>query len=167
MIRVGIAPGLRGELDALIEAQPDLTLAADLARADVVVASASDRDDLPTGVPRVLLAADSPLAGAQALLPETASDEQILAAIHAVAAGLAVRLAATDELSPLAESLTPRELQVLRLAAAGLANKQIAARLGVSEHTVKFHLASLMGKLGAGSRTEAVTAGIRQGLILL
>jgi len=51
--------------------------------------------------------------------------------------------------------------------ASGLANKEIATRLAISEHTVKFHVASILGKLGAGSRTEAVSLGIRRGLILL
>jgi DNA-binding NarL/FixJ family response regulator len=65
----------------------------------------------------------------------------------------------------LIEALTPRELQVLRGVAQGLANKEIAAQLQISEHTVKFHVASILGKLQAGSRTEAVTQGIRLGLI--
>jgi DNA-binding NarL/FixJ family response regulator len=51
--------------------------------------------------------------------------------------------------------------------AAGLANKGIAARLSISEHTVKFHVASILGKLGVSSRTEAVTVGIRRGLVML
>ena len=51
--------------------------------------------------------------------------------------------------------------------AAGLSNKEIAARLNISDHTVKFHVASILGKLGAGSRTEAVSLGIRRGLVLL
>ena len=71
------------------------------------------------------------------------------------------------ELDELAESLTRRELEVLQMLAAGLGNKEIAARLGISEHTVKFHVASILGKLGAGSRTEAVSLGIRRGLVLL
>ena len=67
----------------------------------------------------------------------------------------------------LAEPLTERELEVLGIVAAGLGNKEVAARLEISEHTVKFHVASIMGKLGAGSRTEAVTLAIRQGLIMI
>ena len=61
--------------------------------------------------------------------------------------------------SPLIEQLTPREREVLALAADGLSNREIAAELGISEHTVKFHLASVFGKLGASSRTEAVRRG--------
>ena len=67
----------------------------------------------------------------------------------------------------MAEDLTPREIEVLKLVAAGLANKEIAHRLEISDHTVKFHVASVMGKLGASSRTEAVTLGIRLGLIMI
>jgi len=65
------------------------------------------------------------------------------------------------------EELTPREVEVLRLLADGLGNKEVALRLGISDHTVKFHISSILAKLGAGSRTEAVTLGIRRGLILL
>jgi two-component system nitrate/nitrite response regulator NarL len=68
---------------------------------------------------------------------------------------------------PLSEPLTARELQVLQLVAQGLPNKGIARRLGISENTAKFHVASLCGKLGASSRTEAVTLAARRGLIIL
>jgi DNA-binding NarL/FixJ family response regulator len=74
---------------------------------------------------------------------------------------------ASQPLAELTEPLTPRESEVLQMLASGLANKEIAARLAISEHTVKFHVASILGKLGAGSRTEAVSLGIRRGLILL
>jgi NarL family two-component system response regulator YdfI len=69
-----------------------------------------------------------------------------------------------DELT---EPLTPREREVLRLLASGLGNKEIAAKLKISEHTAKFHVASILGKLGAASRAEAVSIGMRNGLILL
>jgi DNA-binding NarL/FixJ family response regulator len=65
------------------------------------------------------------------------------------------------------EQLTAREIEVLTMLAEGEGNKQIARRLGISEHTVKFHVGSILGKLNASSRTEAVTAGLRQGLIVL
>src|ERR1700674_681358 len=81
--------------------------------------------------------------------------------------GLPAGSAPTRALDELAESLTRRELEVLQMLAAGLSNKEIAARLSISEHTVKFHVASILGKLGAGSRTEAVSLGIRRGLVLL
>ena len=67
-----------------------------------------------------------------------------------------------DELS---EEITSRETDVLRMLAEGLVNKEIAARLGISEHTVKFHISSILDKLDASTRTEAVTLGIRRGLI--
>jgi DNA-binding NarL/FixJ family response regulator len=64
-------------------------------------------------------------------------------------------------------ALTRRELSVLRLVAHGLGNKEIASELGISTHTVKYHLASLLAKLGVHSRTEAVTIGLRKGLVPL
>ncbi len=109
-----------------------------------------------------------------------ASADEIAAAVHAVGEGLwvgAPGLVKTlmrpqrrgdgpaDEL--LIESLTSREREVLQLMAEGLANKQIALRLSISEHTVKFHLSSLYGKLGVASRTEAVKRGLGLGLISL
>ena len=66
---------------------------------------------------------------------------------------------------PVRESLTTRELDVLRLLAEGLPNKAIAARLGISDQTVKFHVASIGGKLGARNRTDAVRLAIRRGLV--
>jgi len=118
--------------------------------------------------------------GVKAVLPAGLTAAEITAAIEAAAAGLVVldgigaealvRSAAPvsgGEVKPLVESLTPREIEVLRLVAAGLGNKEIASRLEISEHTVKFHVASVMGKLGAASRTEAVTLGIRHGLIMI
>jgi DNA-binding NarL/FixJ family response regulator len=65
------------------------------------------------------------------------------------------------------EPLTPREVQVVELLAEGLPNKMIAARLGISDQTVKFHLASISGKLGAANRTDAVRRAVRRGLITL
>jgi DNA-binding NarL/FixJ family response regulator len=68
---------------------------------------------------------------------------------------------------PAPESLTPREVQVLELVAEGLPNKAIADRLGISDQTVKFHIASISGKLGAANRTDAVRRAVRRGLIAL
>jgi DNA-binding NarL/FixJ family response regulator len=65
------------------------------------------------------------------------------------------------------DPLTPREAEVLQSLADGLGNKEIAAKLNISEHTIKFHIRSILGKLGAASRTEAVTRGLRSGLIEL
>jgi DNA-binding NarL/FixJ family response regulator len=113
---------------------------------------------------------------ARARLPASATAAEVVAALGAAAQGLVVLTQAqADALlahppvphfpAPLAEELTPRELQVLRDVAQGLANKEIAGHLRISEHTVKFHVASILGKLEAGTRTEAVTQGIRRGLI--
>jgi NarL family two-component system response regulator YdfI len=116
--------------------------------------------------------------GVRAILPSNISPEQLVAALQAVAAGLTVMHPAEIDamfpagptsrpLAELTEPLTPRENEVLQMLASGLANKEIAARLAISDHTVKFHVASILGKLGAGSRTEAVSLGIRRGLVLL
>jgi DNA-binding NarL/FixJ family response regulator len=69
--------------------------------------------------------------------------------------------------APDVESLTPREIDVLELVAQGLSNKAVAARLGISDQTVKFHLTSLSGKLGALNRTDAVRRAVRRGLLAL
>jgi DNA-binding NarL/FixJ family response regulator len=76
-------------------------------------------------------------------------------------------LAASSGDDPLVESLTPREIQILELVADGLPNKAIAATLGVSDETVKFHLGSIFGKLGASNRTDAVRRALRRQLIPL
>jgi NarL family two-component system response regulator YdfI len=119
-------------------------------------------------------------SGARAVLLRNMSPDGMIAAVEAVGAGLAVLLpdgldsllreASVSHRSvspPLVEALTPREIEVLGMMVEGWGNKEISARLGISEHTVKFHVASIMGKLNASSRTEAVTSGIRHGLIML
>lgn len=82
---------------------------------------------------------------------------------EALASPAAERAGATVDHQP----LTPREIEILGMMAEGLGNKVIAARLGISTHTVKFHVASIFAKLDAGSRTEAVTIGVRQALIMI
>jgi len=72
-----------------------------------------------------------------------------------------------DEDDALTEPLTAREIQVLELLAEGLPNKAIAERLGISDQTVKFHVAAISGKLGAANRTDAVRRAVRRGLIAL
>ena len=75
--------------------------------------------------------------------------------------------AAEQTFAPLVEPLTPREIEVLELLAEGLSNKGIARRLGISDQTVKFHVSSVTGKLGAHTRTAAVRLAVRRGLITL
>jgi two-component system, NarL family, response regulator YdfI len=110
-------------------------------------------------------------AGSGGLLQANASSDQIVQAIKSAAAGLMVidpvLVSSTSENESLAEHLTARESEVLQLLADGLGNKDIAQRLSISEHTIKFHIRSILGKLGAASRTEAVTRGLRSGLIEL
>lgn len=141
---------------------------------------------LPPGVvmltddPRPALGVELLRRGGRAVLPRHASSEEIVAAIEAVAAGLVVlhpeamtslrsaSLARPAAVAAVADQrLTAREIEILGLIAEGLGNKAIAARLRISDHTVKFHIASIFAKLNAGSRTEAVTIGVRQGLIMI
>lgn len=110
-----------------------------------------------------------------ARLPRRPSADELDGAVRAVAAGLIVTHPALAESAGHPATvranhsivLTPREIEVLRMLADGLPNKTIAKRLGVSAHTVKFHVGSIMSKLHASSRTEAVTDGIRRGLIFV
>jgi DNA-binding NarL/FixJ family response regulator len=116
-------------------------------------------------------------AGVRGLLLRRAGGEMIAAGLTAVAQGLIVLDPALSTLmlgtrdratiAPLDDALTARELQVLQLLAEGLPNKVIAARLKISEHTVKFHVNAILSKLGVQSRTEAVVRAGRLGLIIL
>ncbi len=122
------------------------------------------------------LAAEVWAAGPRGLLPRDTVAAGLNAALAAVAQGLVVidgdlsaALLPSGEQAPATAmgDLTPREQEVLQLLAEGLPNKAIASQLNISEHTVKFHVNAIMGKLGAQSRTEAVTRATRAGLILL
>ena len=88
-------------------------------------------------------------------------------AFRARPSGLTARPSGVDEGEAYEEPLTAREVEVLELLAEGLPNKSIAARLGISDQTVKFHVASICGKLGAANRTDAVRRAVRRGLISL
>lgn len=117
------------------------------------------------------VAADQTIAG---VLPRTAGEAQIRAAAAAVTEGLLVRtpqpqargdgFAPTEQPRPL---LTPRELEILAQVGEGMSNKAIARRLGISAHTVKYHLEAIFAKLGVRSRAEAVTRGLRHGLLVV
>lgn len=175
---------LADELDSsnvLMDYQPDVVLV----QSDSMEFPEEVLDDSVPGVPLIWLvpepstiSAEAFRHGVRAVLPNNATGSQIAAAVEAVAVGLGVfDPGAVEQLSPLhtmhappaalPESLTAREIEVLRAMAEGLANKEIAGRLGISENTIKFHVASVMGKLGAGSRTEAVMLGIRHGIVLI
>ena len=116
--------------------------------------------------------------GVRAILPRDSTSTEIGAAVEAVAAGLmALTPEWIEDLLPadrnesgpadLHEHLTAREMEVLALLAEGEGNKEIADRLNISENTAKFHVSSILGKLGATTRTEAVSRGYRLGLILI
>ena len=147
----------------------DLTVDAELVLGELV-----QGDRLPLFSLPVLLLTDrrdivfEPGPG-RGLLGRQAEDGTVLAALRAVREGLWVtdRPTQRGDLSQGLEALTAREIEVLELLAEGLGNKQLAATLGISENTVKFHLSSIFSKLDVGSRTEAVTAGIRSGYLLV
>lgn len=140
----------------------------------VLVFTAYDSDD------RILAAVQ---AGAQGYLLKGAPRDQIFDAIRVVHGGGSILQPAVasklfkkmqggadrsaTEAGGDADALTPRETEVLRLLAQGMANKQIAARLGISERTVKFHVSAIFGKLAAANRTEAVAIAAQRGLIEL
>jgi DNA-binding NarL/FixJ family response regulator len=115
-------------------------------------------------------------AGARAVLLRDRVEERLLPAVGAAVAGLLTvdEAVADSVLRPrpapaqaLVEPLTARELEVVQLLAEGLTNRRIGERLGISEHTAKFHVNSILGKLGASSRSEAVAQAARLGLVLL
>jgi DNA-binding NarL/FixJ family response regulator len=109
-------------------------------------------------------------AGARAYLLKSLLRKELLEAIRAVHAGqkrVSPEIAAEIAEHSTAETLTPREADVLRLVAGGNANKEIAARLSLTEETVKSHVRSILAKLGASDRTHAVTIGLKRGIIEL
>lgn len=170
------SPVVRAGLEAVLRESGTVEVTTDAVDADVVVA---DGEPSSEGSPVVLLTDEGNgqlRSGVRGLLPRTASEIEIAAAVTAVAAGLVavhpqflatVASTVRADVPELDEPLTPREIDVLRLLTEGVGNKEIAYRLHISEHTVKFHVASLLDKLHAGSRTEAVAIGLRAGLVTL
>jgi DNA-binding NarL/FixJ family response regulator len=179
--------------DSQISAERFAASKSDLLLADLETPAEADAlvrflEDAPAGTGSVALA-DEPgprwvrsalRASLNAIIARDASREDIQLALQAAEAGLvllhptsasgliqesSLRDTSDDATEELAEQLTARESEVLRLVSLGLGNKEVAARLAISEHTVKFHISSILGKLHAGSRTEAVSLGIRRGLI--
>lgn len=186
--RFEVAGGSRSAeiLSAMRECAPDVVL-LDLADTSIarLVPGLSDQPIAPAVVVLVdgVRRADVLRilqAGVRAVIARESHPPEITAALEAAHDGLAVfspeildallpastELAGAGELPP-GEPLTERESAVLALMAEGAGNKEIAARLHISEHTVKFHVSSILNKLGAATRTEAVTRGYKEGLILM
>jgi len=185
---VGIGDSLDALEDRLLDGGLDVLLIdASGVASNSILAEITDAE-LAADLPIVLLSdrvgaewhTEALRSGVRAIVPADATASQLLAAIQGAGAGLvvlhpmdvnaAIRASVTATTAPvgeLTEALTPREREVLQMLAAGLGNKEIAARLSISDHTAKFHVASILGKLGAATRTEAVALGIRRGLILL
>jgi DNA-binding NarL/FixJ family response regulator len=135
--------------------------------------------EVPEDIPVLALVADAPSAllawrfGVAGLFYRDTPMREVAAALPALVAGLVVldprvaRDLLPAEVAMPVEALTARETEVLHLLSAGLTNAQMAARLGIAESTAKFHVAGVMAKLGAASRTEAVVKGARAGLVAL
>ncbi len=194
VFRAGLAAALSGQtgVSAVDQTRLDGDLATTAAphRPDVILWDLSDIDrritselsamlDFATPVivlgEEEMLIAEAVAAGAKGALPRNVDPAPLVAAVRAVREGLVVIdpgfpasvLPTRGELSgSLTEELTPREIEVLQLVAEGLPNRRIALILGISEHTVKFHVDAILGKLGAHSRTEAVTRAARLGLLV-
>ena len=190
LTRAGLAAMIDGEPGLFLcgrTGNDNLPVDIELYGPDIVVLDISQDPEIPagiqdSGVPVVAIVSDD--AGAalawnnriRGILTRDVKPARLVAAIRAVTEGLtAVDARFADTLvSPentfpniSVEALTERELQVLQLVAEGLPNKSIAATLAISEHTVKFHVNSILSKTGAQSRTQAVTLATRLGLIKL
>jgi len=182
---VGSASNLEDAAEALAEEDADVLLveAPNESVEELLEALASTGLTKDTAVV-VLVDQSAPVwagqalqAGIRGVLTGDADALQLARAVEAAASGLVVldpgevRAERSSSTRPvtlgLSEPLTARERQVLQMLAGGLGNKEIASRLKISEHTAKFHVASILGKFGASSRTEAVAIGLRRGLILL
>jgi DNA-binding NarL/FixJ family response regulator len=182
------SPALRAGLRALLSSDETIRVVNDVldeeSEADVVIAPASQASFANNGMDpassaATLFLSDDPLNIREltrslrvwGILPTDASAEELTAAVHALSQGLIVgtsTLLFESESEPLSHGpLTDRESEVLGLLAKGLANKQIAVALGISEHTVKFHVSSIYAKLNVTNRTEAVREGLRGGWIAL
>ena len=185
---VGSLPAIVGFAARIQELQPHVVI-ADMAQADTQFFQAAN--DLERAGIGVVVLVDEPSvgwtsralqAGVRAILPRESSENEIASGVIAADRGLVLldpeitkelasqtrAVTSSSQNGPdRLEELTAREVEVLRLMAEGFGNKQIAARLGISDHTVKFHISSILAKLSVSSRTEAVTQGIRMGLIVV
>jgi DNA-binding NarL/FixJ family response regulator len=134
----------------------------------IVIGNARERRELRDRIERAppdIVAEFDSLADAREA--GIAADAMLVATAAAGSTGSADEGEDLDSGPLLVEPLTPREIDVLELVARGLPNKAVAARLGISDQTVKFHLASLSGKLGAVNRSDAVRRAVRRGLVTL
>jgi len=180
------SPVVRAGLEAMLRADPDVDVTTEAASADVAVIYTDDDEAFDNAIesaeqiPAVVLSNSVPgeriahalRSNVRAVLPREAGEREIIAAVHAAAAGLiTVQPGDVDKIlaqtvdTASGEPLTPREVEVLRMIADGESNKRIAWRLRISEHTVKFHVASILAKMDASTRAEAVAIGIRRGLV--
>ncbi len=184
---VGSAADLDSISGQLTDVQPDVVLVEAAADSHQELLDTLEDTEILREYPTVVLSeqikaawlSDALRAGVRAVLPGDVSAEQLLTALEAAAVGLLVvhpsevnsvlpaPVSSSATVDELLEPLTKREREVLQMISSGLANKEIAGHLSISEHTVKFHVASILGKLGASTRTEAVSIGIRHGLVLL
>jgi DNA-binding NarL/FixJ family response regulator len=174
---------LSDEPDAIVIAMEDFGIVASQNDTDLIEVLSSTPTVLLCGRIHALLRKRAAAFHIRSVLPLKVTSDQLLAAIQATVAGLAVALEPFGQTEDaytasnradgmevamrLAEHLTARETVVLRLMALGLGNKEIASRLDISEHTAKFHVSSILAKLGASSRTEAVTIGMTRGLVAI
>jgi DNA-binding NarL/FixJ family response regulator len=177
----GSDPLVRAGLLSVLSPFEDLDV-AESGDADAVLFDLKNAEELPRGGAPVLVlvrdrdtASDALAHGARGALLRTAAPRRIRAALHAIADGLvAIDDDIADGVLPhtraavdLIEPLTAREMEVLHLLTSGLTNKEIAGRLGISDHTVKFHVNGILGKLGVETRTEAVVQAARLGIVTL
>lgn len=174
VVRAGLEALLAPAFELVDEEAEVVVVDADEWDEDTIAEWTSGSAPVVALVPDISEAGALVRAGVRAVLLHETDARELTAAVEAVAAGLIALhpAAAPAVVTPArartdAAHLTPREIEVLRLLADGEGNKQIAWRLGITEHTVKFHVASILNKLDAGSRTEAVAIGIRRGLVMV
>jgi len=174
---------LSDEPDALVIATEDFGIVAWQNDINLIDVLSSTPTVLLNGRTHPLLRKRAAALHIRSVLTLNVTPDQLLAAIQGTVVGLAVTLQPFGQTEDpyiasnradriglagrLAEHLTARETMVLRLMALGLGNKEIASRLDISEHTAKFHVSSILAKLGAASRTEAVTIGMTRGLVAI
>ncbi len=195
VLLVAPSPALRAGLRALLSSDNEIEIVdernewsdslSEQNEADVIVttsassASLLDHEADAPSLGAILFLSDEPLnvrawtrsSIVWGILPLDSSADELSAAVRALSQGLIVGtsslLFSSEEETSARGPLTDREAEVLALLSRGMANKQIAAALGISEHTVKFHVSSIYAKLNVTNRTEAVRAGLRSGWIVL